>query len=693
VFEVEGLDCAAEVALIEDRLRRLPGVCSARASAATGQATVVHTLEPGAVERALASAGFRARERRRGGEPPVRSTATLAAFLLTLAGVAAGFASSRLAVVFYLPAILVGGAAIARKGLLRARQGALDMNALMTVAVLGAMAIGEWGEAASTVVLFSLAQLLEARSLERSRRAIGGLMSLAPEQVLVRRGGGEERVAAEAVSPGELMIVAPGERLSLDGRVETGASDLDQSPITGESQPVAKDPGDEVFAGSINGSGLLTVRVTRPASETTLARILRRVEEAQASRAPSQGFVDAFARIYTPAVVLVALLVGSLPPLLAGGDLGQWTYRALVLLVISCPCALVISTPVTIVSALTAASRRGVLVKGGAHLEAMGRIRAVYFDKTGTLTRGQPEVTDVIAAPGRTSREILALAAALEARSAHPIGEAVVRRAVADGVAFQPADEVVLRPGLGVGGRVDGGRVLVGSHRLFDEAGLCDHGLDPELERLEAEGKTAVLVGTDGRLVGIVGVADALRPEARAAVDDLRRDGMKVGLLTGDNPRTARSIASELGIEDARAELLPEDKVAAVREAEARSGPVAMVGDGINDAPALAAATVGIAMGGRSTDVALETADVALIGVDLGRIAEAVRLGRAARRVVAANVTLALGVKALVLVLALLGHGSLWAAVGADMGASLLVIGNGMRLLRPPTIDNGLPEH
>jgi Cd2+/Zn2+-exporting ATPase len=688
-FQVDGLDCAAEVTLIEQQIGGLPGVCSVRASAVTGQATVIHTLDPGSVEAAFVRAGFHVREAR---QPPVThapAAGTLVALGLTVAGAVVAFFAPAAGIVLYLSAILLGGAPIARKGLQRARQGALDMNALMTVAVLGAMAIGEWGEGAATVVLFSLAQLLEARSLERARRAISGLLSLAPETALVYRGGGEERVAAVQVTRGELMIVGPGERFALDGVVEWGTSAVDQSPLTGESQPVAKAPGDAVMAGSINGSAALGVRVTRPAAETTLARILRRVEEAQSSRATSQGFVDAFARIYTPLVLVLAAAAAVVPPLLGHGTFEQWTYRSLVLLVIACPCALVISTPVSIVSALTAASRRGVLVKGGVHLEDMGRVRAVVFDKTGTLTRGAPAVTDVLSAGGAAS-EVLALAAAVESRSAHPVAAAVVRHARQQGIPWEPAADVVEFPGRGAGGRVAGTQVLVGSHRLFDERGLCDHRLDTELARLEAQGKTAVLVGRLGSaspdavgvVLGALGIADEVRPEAAEAVASLRRAGLRVAMLSGDNARTADAIAARLGIEERRADLLPEDKVMHVAEMQRALGPVAMVGDGVNDAPALATATVGLAMGRGGSDVALETADIALMSEDLRRIPEAIHLGRATRRVIRQNIVLSLAVKAAVLALALAGYGSLWAAVAADMGASLLVIGNGMRLLR-----------
>jgi Cd2+/Zn2+-exporting ATPase len=684
VFQVEGLDCATEVALIEGRLGVLDGVCSVRASAVSGQAIVVHTLPAGSIEAALLQAGFRAHEARLAEKRRASAWSTWWAAGLTVLGFLAGFASRPLAIACYLPAILVGGLPIARKGLVRAKQRALDMNALMTIAVLGAMAIGEWGEGASTVVLFSLAQLLEARSLERARRAISSLLKVAPEEALVIREAGEARVAARDVAVGETIVVVPGERFPLDGSVLGGVSEVDQSPLTGESRPVAKEPGSEVFAGSVNGSGVLTVRVTRAAQETRLARVIRRVEEAQSSRAPSQGFVERFAAVYTPVVVALAFVIAVVPPLIGGGEFQAWIYRALVLLVISCPCALVISTPVSIVSALTAASRRGVLIKGGAHLEALGAVRSLAFDKTGTLTRGAPEVVELITTDGYSGSQVLALASAVESRSGHPLGRALRARAESLGVAAASADSVRAIPGRGVAGLVDGRSVMVGSHRMFDELGLCDHRLDETLKRLESQGQTAVLVGLEGQaggLVGVIGFSDVPRPEAAQAVGELLAQGVEVSMLTGDNAETARAVAGRLGIGDSRAELLPEDKVAAVQQLQQRAGPVAMVGDGVNDAPALAAASVGIAMGGKSSDAALESADIAVLSDDLTRIPEAVRLGRRTRRVITQNIVLSLLVKAAVLLLALAGHGSLWAAVAADMGASLLVIGNGLRLL------------
>jgi Cd2+/Zn2+-exporting ATPase len=683
VFDVVGMDCAAETSVVERALRRLPGVCSVRTSTLTRQATVVHTLTSADILRALQDSGFTAHESRREAPAPVPAWSTWIALVATLGGIVAAIRWPAVATAAFAVAVVVGGVPIALKGWRALRQGALEMNALMTLAVIGAGAIGEWDEAASTVVLFSLAQLLESRSLERARRAISRLMRLAPEEAAVRRHDGVVRVAVDEVGVGEHVLVGPGERVPLDGLVAAGETEVDQSPITGESVPAVKRVGDEVFAGSINGGGALDLQVSRRATETTLSRIIRRIEEAQASRAPSQGFVERFARVYTPCVIVLAAVVAVLPPLLFDGDFRGWFYRALVLLVVSCPCALVISTPVSIVSALTAASARGVLIKGGAHLEAIAAVRGVVFDKTGTLTHGVPAVTEVVPLPGVTEAELLAAAAAVESRSGHAIGKAVVDHAAARGIAPAVVRDVTALPGRGVRGVVGATVVRVGSHRWFDEQGLCDHRLDADLTRLEEAGRSAMLVAMDGRgLLGYLGVADAVREDAAPALAALRAAHLHVAMLTGDNARTARAVADRLEIADRRAELLPDDKVSAVRELQAQRGPMAMVGDGVNDAPALAAASVGIAMGTRASDATLETADIVLLHPDLRLVADTIRLGRAATAVVRQNVVFSIAVKAAVLLATLAGFGTLWAAVGADMGASLLVIANGLRLLR-----------
>jgi Cd2+/Zn2+-exporting ATPase len=482
---------------------------------------------------------------------------------------------------------------------------------------------------------------------------------------------------------GDTILVRPGEKIPLDGVVVEGASDVNQAPITGESVPVEKSAGSEVFAGTINGHGALDVRVTRLRRDTAMARIIELVEIAQAQRAPAQAFVERFARYYTPSVLAVAGIVAILPPLAFGQPFEPWLYRALVLLVISCPCALVISTPVSIVSALASAARHGVLVKGGLHLERTASVRVVAFDKTGTLTTGRPEVVEVVSVNGATPAEVLALAGALEARSEHPIAHAVRRHARAAGLSPAAAEGFRALPGLGAEARVAGALVTVGNHRLFEERDLCSPAVDAKLRQMGARGRTAVLVARDRTAIGIVAVADATRVSGPAAMALLRRQGIEhIALLTGDNNDTARAIAAELGVDEVRAELLPADKVAAVADLRQRFGQAAMVGDGVNDAPALAAADVGIAMGAIGSDAALETADVALMADDLEKVPYLLRLGRRTVSNVRTNIAVALGLKALFLGLAVAGLATLWMAVVADMGASLLVIGNGLRLLK-----------
>jgi Cd2+/Zn2+-exporting ATPase len=508
-------------------------------------------------------------------------------------------------------------------------------------------------------------------------------MDLTPAEAMVRRDGTEQRLRIDDVRVGDILLVKPGEKIPLDGAVLAGSSPVNQAPITGESLPVEKTVGHDVYAGTINGYGALDVRVTHLRQDTTLARIIALVELAQSQRAPSQAFVERFARYYTPAVIVIAVVVSAVPPLLFAQPFSTWFYRALVLLVISCPCALVISTPVSVVSAIAAAARQGVLIKGGVHLERLGSIRCVAFDKTGTLTKGAPHVVDVIPLNGTDAREILEIAAGLEARSEHPVGRAILARAVEYGVAWADCSEFQSIPGRGAEAIVGGQPALVGNHRLIEERGLCTADIHTRLDALAASGRTAVLVARTGKPLGIIALADQTRESARDAVEMLRRHGVeRVVMLTGDNHATAEAIAQDLGVDEAQAELLPDDKVAAVHALRERYGTVAMVGDGVNDAPALAAADVGIAMGVAGTDAALETADVALMADELLKIPFALRLGRATLRNIQVNVTLSLGLKAVFLALAIVGSATLWMAVLADMGASLLVIANGMRLLR-----------
>ncbi|MEE9514501.1 MAG: heavy metal translocating P-type ATPase [Candidatus Brocadiales bacterium] len=585
----------------------------------------------------------------------------------------------------YAAAILTGGPYIALKGLRAARAFDLDINFLMTVAVIGAAAIGEWGEGAMVIFLFSLAQLLETRSLDRARSALHSLMDLSPKEALVRRNGEEILLPVEEVRLGDTVIIRPSERIPLDGIVTDGYSHVNQAPITGESTPVKKYLGQKVFAGTINKDGALEFRVNHLASDTTLAHISHLVEECQSQRAPFQSFVDKFARVYTPTVIALALLVAVLPPLLTGTAFAPWVYKGLVLLVISCPCALVIATPVSLLSGITCAARNGVLIKGGVHLEEAGRIKAIAFDKTGTLTRGVPEVIDILPLSiDSTSRDrLLSIAATVELRSEHHLGAAIVRTARKGGVGLLETTFFKALPGKGACADIEGKRYYVGNLKMFRELGISMSHVESTLAGLQTQGKTVMLLGDADGLLGIITVADDIRLSGIEALPELKRNGIeKILMLTGDNNGTAKAIARRLAVDEYFAELMPEDKVAAVRECIKKYGKTAMVGDGVNDAPAMAAATLGIAMGTAGTDTALETADIALMSDDLSKLPFAFGLSRRTLSVIKENIAFALIIKAVFLGLIIPGWTTLWMAVGADMGASLLVIFNGLRLLR-----------
>ncbi len=571
----------------------------------------------------------------------------------------------------------------ARKAMRAVLARRLDMNVLMTIAVVGAVTIGDWAEAASVAFLFALAQLLETYSLDRARQAVRRLLDVAPPEASVRRNGEEVRVPVATVKPGEMILVRPGERIALDGIVRAGSSGVNQAPITGESMPVEKTAGAQVFAGSINGEGALEVEITHPAQETMLARIISLVEEAQAQKAPTQAFVERFAAIYTPAVIAGAVLIATLPPLLLGQPAGTWIYRALVLLVIACPCALVISTPVAAVCGLTRAARAGVLIKGGRHLEALGQLRALAFDKTGTLTAGRPEVVAVRPLNGTDPREVLRLAAAVEARSEHPLATAILRSARARGLTWPEATGFTAVVGRGAYAVINGGPYYLGNHRYAEVLGVCNEDVETHLREVEASAQTPAILSDGARVLGILGLADQVREAGPQALARLRALGISpLVMLTGDVRGTAEAIARRVGVDEVRAELLPDQKVAAIKDLVRQHGCVGMVGDGINDAPALAAATVGIAMGAAGTDAAIETADVALMSDDLRQLPFAIALGRRALRIIRANIGLSLATKGAFVLLAVLGQATLWMAVAADMGTSLVVIFNGMRLLR-----------
>ena len=577
-------------------------------------------------------------------------------------------------------AIALSGLAVFSKGLASLLRGQLNINALMSVAVIGAFAIGQWPEAAMVMALYSLAELIEARSVERARNAISGLLALSPEQAEVRQPDGSwARIEAKAVAVGATVRVKPGERFALDGRVRSGQSAVDQSPVTGESIPVDKAPGDAVFAGTINQVGSLEFEVTKPASDTVLAGIIHAVEAAQGQRAPTQRFVDRFAAIYTPAVFLLALAVAVGTPLLLGWPWLTGIYKALVLLVIACPCALVISTPVTVVSGLAAAARRGILIKGGVHLEEARQLKVLALDKTGTLTEGRPKlVAQRVLVTDIPEDRVLRIARSLAARSDHPVSKAVAAGLMGD---VLPVDGFGAELGLGVHGSVDALDVMLGNHRWIHDRGLCSPDLEALMQEHEAQGRTVSLLADGSRALALFAVADTTKATSREAVAELKAMGVRTVMLTGDNASTAQAIGNQVGITEVQADLLPQDKLQAIG-ALGRHGPVGMVGDGVNDAPSLAASAVGFSMGAAGTDTAKEAADVLIMNDDLRKVAETIRLSRRTYAVLWQNITLALGIKAVFFVLAVFGSATMWMAVFADMGASLLVVFNGLRLLR-----------
>ena len=714
-FKIHGMDCAEEVASLRREVGPVVGGESNLAfDVLNGRMTVTNPgtdLPTLSVVRAVERTGMRAEVWEAASEDPApgrgrlregRTIATVASgvFLLggfighaILAGLGPALGLAETAGVHAVPALAItlyalgigsGAWFILPRAWAALRRLRPDMNLLMTIAVLGAAAIGEWFEAATVSFLFAVSLSLESWSVARARRAIAALMAFTPPTVTVlREDGGEETVPPERVPVGGRFLVRPGERIALDGTVLGGTGAVNQAPITGESAPVLKSVGAQVFAGTVNGDGALEIESTRPAADTVVARIVRMVEEAGARRAPSEVWVDRFARVYTPAVMILAASVLLVPPLLFGGLWQEWLYRALVLLVIGCPCALVISTPVSIVSALAAASRHGVLVKGGAFIEAPAHLRAIALDKTGTLTTGVPGVATVVSMNGHTEAEVLALAAAIESRSEHPLAAAIVGYARERGGEFAPAQDVTVLRGKGATGVIDGTRYWVGSHRYADERGQGNHGLCERMDAMAAAGGTIVVIGNDDHVCGLIGLRDAVRPGIRAVLDDLREVGVrKIVMLTGDNQATASVVGAETGVDEVRAELLPEDKVAAVESLVAEFGAVAMVGDGVNDAPAMARATLGIAMGAVGSDAAIETADIALMADDLAKLPWLIRHSRRTLVIIRQNIGFSLAIKGLFTVLTFVGVASLWGAIAADMGASLLVVMNGLRLLR-----------
>jgi len=692
VLAIPKMDCPTEEGLIRAKLKNMPGIAGLEFNLVQRSLTLTH--EPAALQPALAALaeiGMPAALPAAADEPAPEPARTNW-WPMIVSGVAAlaaevvewsvgGFHWAT--VVLALVAIFTGGLPTYRKGWIALRNGNLNMNSLMSIAVTGAMLIGHWPEAAMVMFLFALAEVIEAKSLDRARRAIRDLMDLAPETATVRQADGSWKdMDAKHVAVGMVARVRPGERMALDGVLVSGHSTVDQAPITGESLPVEKVEGDPVFAGTINQAGSFEYRVTALASNSTLARIIHAVEAAQGSRAPTQRFVDQFSRVYTPAVFAVAIAFALVPPLAFGGAWMDWIYRALVLLVIACPCALVISTPVTIVSGLASAARRGILIKGGAYLEEARHLTILALDKTGTLTHGKPRQTDFQPIAGEDERKVRELAASLAARSDHPVSTAIAKAAEEAGIRTVEVTAFKALPGRGVEGRINGALYRLGNYRMLQEFGLSAATLEQSLKAYEREGKTVVFLAGEAEVIAFFAVADTVRETSREAISELHRLGVKTVLLTGDNEHTAAAIAKQVGIDEARGNLLPEDKLRIVEELGKKGGKVGMIGDGINDAPALAKADVGIAMGAAGTDTAIETADVALMDDDLRKVPEFLSLSRRTAAILKQNITLALGIKAVFIAMTVAGIATMWMAVFADMGASLLVVFNGMRLLR-----------
>ena len=685
VFRVEGMDCHEEVVILERRLKPLVGL-EALSADVVGQRLHIKydaaVLTTSAMVDAVGQTGMRMWLEH---EEPTASGSGLRTRLLLMvgsgAGIVAGLAMTAaprpgLAAAIYVASALVGGVFPVRRALTALRSRTIDINVLMVIAVAGALALGERLEAATVVFLFAVAQWLEARTLEGARQAIRALLDLSPRFAHVRRQGAELRVPVEEVVLGDRVVIRPGEKVAVDGIVASGRSEVNEAPLTGESLPVEKADGDDVYAGTINGRGSLELTVTRVGRDTRLARIIYLVEEAQTRRAPVQSFVDRFARVYTPVVIALAAVVAIVPPLAAGADAATWIYRGLTLLVIACPCALVISTPVSIVSALAAAARNGVLVKGGAHLERLAEVNVIAFDKTGTLTSGRLHVGEIVPAGALSGSDLLRWSAAVEAASEHPVGRAIAHHAREAGIEVPPARRFQSWPGLGAEAEVAGRPVLVGNRRLLEERGVT---APPN----GSNGRSLVYVVADGTLLGSIAVTDRVRDTAREAIDLLRSHGIeRVIMLTGDETETARRVAASTGVDEFHAELLPDRKHALIQAMRGDGRVVLMVGDGVNDAPALAAADIGVAMGAAGSDVAIETADVALMSDELLKLPFAVRLARATLRNVKTNVAVSLLLKAAFLVMAVLGSATLWMAVLADTGASVIVVANALRLLR-----------
>jgi len=694
-YRIEGLSCTNCAGKFEKNVKQLPGVTSATVNfgaskiSVEGQTTIEELEEAGAFENLIIRDDQENDEQVRSKESFIkRNIALIISLGFILVAVISQLSLGEdhlLTKALYILAIIIGGFDLFKEGFSDLIKLDFSMESLMTIAIIGAAFIGEWAEGSIVVILFAISEALERFSMDKARQSIRSLMDIAPKEALIRRNNVEQLVSVDKIDIDDIMIIKPGQKIAMDGLVINGHSSVNQAAITGESVPVEKQLDDEVFAGTLNEEGVLEVKVTKKVTDTTIAKIIHLVEEAQGERAPAQAFVDKFARYYTPFIIIMALLIVVVPPLFFGGDWNKWLYQGLSILVVGCPCSLVISTPVSIVSAIGNAAKNGVLVKGGVYLEEIGHLRAIAFDKTGTLTKGRPVVTDFIATSSETDINYLSIISSLESLSQHPLASAILNEADKTNVDYKSIqiEDFQSITGKGLTGIHQNIRYYIGSPKLFSASVIEETAVKVQYRQFQEQGKTAMYFGTDEQILGVIAVADEVRDSSAAVISELHKLSIEhTIMLTGDNTKTAESIGKQLGVTEIKGDLMPQEKLDSIKALRTTYNKVAMVGDGINDAPALAASTVGIAMGGAGTDTALETADVALMGDDLQKLPFIVRLSRQTLKVIKQNITFSLGIKLLALLLVIPGWLTLWIAIVADMGATLLVTLNGLRLMK-----------
>lgn len=694
-YRIEGLSCTNCAGKFEKNVKQLPGVTSATVNfgaskiSVEGQTTIEELEEAGAFENLIIRDDQENDEQVRSKESFIkRNIALIISLGFILVAVISQLSLGEdhlLTKALYILAIIIGGFDLFKEGFSDLIKLDFSMESLMTIAIIGAAFIGEWAEGSIVVILFAISEALERFSMDKARQSIRSLMDIAPKEALIRRNNVEQLVSVDKIDIDDIMIIKPGQKIAMDGLVINGHSSVNQAAITGESVPVEKQLDDEVFAGTLNEEGVLEVKVTKKVTDTTIAKIIHLVEEAQGERAPAQAFVDKFAKYYTPFIIIMALLIVVVPPLFFGGDWNKWLYQGLSILVVGCPCSLVISTPVSIVSAIGNAAKNGVLVKGGVYLEEIGHLRAIAFDKTGTLTKGKPVVTDFIATSSETDINYLSIISSLESLSQHPLASAILNEADKTNVDYKSIqiEDFQSITGKGLTGIYQNIRYYIGSPKLFSASVIEETAVKVQYRQFQEQGKTAMYFGTDEQILGVIAVADEVRDSSAAVISELHKLSIEhTIMLTGDNTKTAESIGKQLGVTEIKGDLMPQEKLDSIKALRTTYNKVAMVGDGINDAPALAASTVGIAMGGAGTDTALETADVALMGDDLQKLPFIVRLSRQTLKIIKQNITFSLGIKLLALLLVIPGWLTLWIAIVADMGATLLVTLNGLRLMK-----------